>query len=174
MKKSDIRPLPEYFDRYITLVEDIELEEAFQNSIKDLTDLDIPLLNKIGSRTYQQGKWEIKEIIQHISDIERILTAGTLCFVRNENKHIITFNEEEIARNSKAKNKNLTDIIDELISIRKSTLSLYQSFDKDDLLKTGINWKYEISVLAMGFNIIGHQTHHLNFIKSNYYPLLRP
>ena len=30
---------------------------------------------------------------------------------------------------------------------------------------------YEMSVLAMGFNIIGHQLHHFNIIKERYYPL---
>lgn len=41
-----------------------------------------------------------------------------------------------------------------------------------DYSKVGINWKHQINVLAMGFNIIGHQIHHLNFIEDMYYPLL--
>src|SRR5262249_38538943 len=37
---------------------------------------------------------------------------------------------------------------------------------------TGINWKYEISDLAKGFTVIGHQIHHLKIIEEKYYPLL--
>ncbi len=50
--------------------------------------------------------------------------------------------------------------------------ALFESFDDETLGATGINWKYEISALAMGFTIIGHQVHHLKIIQERYYPLL--
>ena len=34
MKRSDINPMPQYFDRYINLVEDIELDHAFLKSLQ--------------------------------------------------------------------------------------------------------------------------------------------
>jgi hypothetical protein len=49
---------------------------------------------------------------------------------------------------------------------------LFNSFHDETLLRNAINWKYEISVLAMGFTIIGHQTHHLRIIEERYLPLL--
>jgi quinoprotein glucose dehydrogenase len=36
----------------------------------------------------------------------------------------------------------------------------------------GVNWKYEMSVLAMGFTILGLQVHHLRIVEEKYYPLL--
>jgi hypothetical protein len=35
----------------------------------------------------------------------------------------------------------------------------------------GTIWKYEMQVLAMGFNIIGHQVHHFKVLSERYYPL---
>lgn len=171
MRKSDILQMPEYFDRYINLVADIELEEAFSDSIDQLNKLDTGFLNSLDNKRYLPGKWTVKEILQHITDIERLLCAGVLQFARNNDSCTISFDEEEISKNSKANTKNNTRIIEELVSVRQATISLYKSFDNDDLQKTGINWKHRISVLAMGFNIIGHQIHHLNIIKEKYYPL---
>lgn len=172
MKKSDILPMPEYFNRYIDLVPDIELEEAFSESIDQLKQWDLTILNTLGTKTYLPGKWTVNEIIQHITDIERLLCSGVLRFARNDDSFIISFDEDEIAKNSKANKRSLQQLIDELISVRQATISLYKTFDHEDFLKTGINWKHRISVLAMGFNIIGHQVHHLNLIKEKYYPLL--
>lgn len=163
--------MPEYFDRYINLVPDKELEEALVNSIEQISKLDIDFLNSLENKSYLPGKWTVKEILQHISDIERLLSSGVLQFARNNSSYCISFDENEISRNSKANKKNIVQIIEELISVRQATISLYKSFEKDDLLKTGINWKYRISVLAMGFNIIGHQIHHLNVMTEKYYPL---
>jgi len=37
----------------------------------------------------------------------------------------------------------------------------------------GVSWEYEISILGMGFMIIGHQAHHLNVIEERYWPVAR-
>jgi hypothetical protein len=164
--------MPQYFDRYINLVDDIELDQAFLKSLQQLNSLDINILTQLKDKRYLPDKWTVNDILQHIIDIERILCAGVLRFARNESTYVISFNEEELAKNAKPGNKNITDLIDDLIIVRNSTISLYRSFDFTDYLKVGINWKHHINVLAMGFNIIGHQIHHINFIKDKYYPLI--
>jgi len=172
MRRSDINPMPQYFDRYINLVDDIELDQAFLKSIQQLNSLDINILSQLKDKRYLPDKWTVNDILQHIIDIERILCAGVLRFARNESTYVISFNEEELAKNAKPGNKNITDLIDDLIIVRNSTISLYRSFDFTDYSKVGINWKYQINVFAMGFNILGHQIHHINFIEDKYYPLI--
>jgi hypothetical protein len=46
MKRSDIKLLPEYFSKYIILVEDIELDDAFQNNIDTLTELKLDICSR--------------------------------------------------------------------------------------------------------------------------------
>ena len=171
MKRSDIKILPEYFDKYINLVDDIDLFDAFEISVKEINELDLMTIKRVGSKTYQTNKWTINEILQHIIDIERLLTAGTLRFARNEYDYIIAFDENEIANQSKANNRTIEQILEELIAVRTSTIALFKTFDKDDFKKSGINWKHRITVEAMVFNILGHQIHHLQFIQDNYFPL---
>jgi hypothetical protein len=72
----------------------------------------------------------------------------------------------------KADQRAIASLIDELGITRLSTKGLFDSFGDQALQNSGINWKYEISVLAMGFTIIGHQIHHLKIIEERYYPLL--
>lgn len=50
--------------------------------------------------------------------------------------------------------------------------SLFKSFSDESLRRTGVSWDYEVSVLAMGFMMLGHQVHHFNVIEEKYYPLL--
>jgi len=72
----------------------------------------------------------------------------------------------------KADQRTIDNLIDELKITRLSTKALFESFDEESLQNTSVNWKYEISVLAMGFTIIGHQMHHLKIIVEKYYSLL--
>ena len=171
MKRSAIKPMPEYFDRYINLLEDDELDIAFEKSMQEVGSLDIDLLNKIGNRGYAQGKWSVKEIFQHIIDVERIFCYRALLMARNDSTRTAGFEQDLLVQTSEANKRAYAEIIDEFKTVRASTVSLFKSFSNEMLQRKGINWKYEISVLAMGFLIIGHQAHHFNIIRKNYYPL---
>jgi hypothetical protein len=172
MKRSHIIPLPEYYDKYILRVDDIELPDALDKSLEDLNSLDIALLNEVGDLTYAPGKWTIKKIIQHLSDTERILTYRTLLFARSDNTPPAGFETEYLADNSNADSRTITELIYELKAVRLSTIALFDSFNEEQLNRKGMNWKYEMSVLAMGFSIVGHQVHHLKIIEEKYFPLV--
>jgi hypothetical protein len=172
MKPSDINPMPEYYDRYIKLVADVELSEAFDASIRQLSDLDRSLLTRLDGRTYAPGKWTAKDIIQHLADVERILAYRTLMFARGDKTPPAGFDQDLLVAGARADARTVDELIEDLKAVRTATTSLFGSFDDEALLNTGTNWKYEISVLAMGFLIVGHQIHHLKIIEEKYHPLI--
>ena len=47
MKRSDINPMPPNFARYIDLVPDVELGQAFDDSDRQLDELDKDLLEEL-------------------------------------------------------------------------------------------------------------------------------
>ena len=89
MKRSEVNPMPQFFDRYIKLVEDIDIVEALEkyNSIETL--LDKEHLEKLGSKVYAPGKWTVKQVIQHITDNERVQAYRALRIARND-KTVLT------------------------------------------------------------------------------------
>lgn len=172
MKLSDINPMPEYYDRYIRLAPHVELSEALEDSIRQLIDLDRSLLARLDGRTYAPDKWTVKDIIQHLADVERIMTYRTLMFARGDKTPPRGFDQDLLIANAKANEKTVDELIEDLKAVRAATKSLFRSFDDEALLNTGTNWKYEVSVLAMGFMLVGHQIHHLKIIEEKYHPLI--
>jgi hypothetical protein len=172
MKRTDINPVPEYFDRYINLTDDVELKEALAISLDELNHLPIEAWEAIGDKVYAPGKWTIKDILQHLIDTERIFAYRALCFARGETTRMPAFDEEEYGRNANATQRTLEDLKDELKINRASFIALYNSFTGEMLLKTGLSFKGTYSVLAMGFIIAGHQRWHFNVIKERYSGLM--
>jgi hypothetical protein len=164
--------MPEYYDRIISLVDDIELSDAFADSIRQLKEADRDLLNRLKGKTYAADKWTVKEILQHVIDFERILSYRSMLFARSEGSVPQSIDQDLLAKNSLANARSIDSLVEELIALRLATSVLYKSFADRTLLATGINWKYEISVVAIGFAIIGHQIHHLRVIEERYHPLL--
>lgn len=69
MKTTYIKSLPKFVDKYINLVSNIELFDAFEKIINVIDRLDINLITAIGNQPYLPNKWTIKETLQHIIDI---------------------------------------------------------------------------------------------------------
>lgn len=171
MKKADIFPMPDYYDRYIQLVDDLTLNVAFDKYFTQIQNLNQDVLNELDGRTYAPEKWTIKEILQHLIDWERIFSYRAIIFARKENNIPPGHDENILAANSKANQRDLEEIIDDYLFARRNTQSLYNSFDQADLTAVGKSLNYEMPVLALGFIILGHQIHHFNIISERYLPL---
>lgn len=171
MKKSDINSTSGYFDRYLNLVADVELRQAFAESVQQLERLDKSLLANLDGKRYAPEKWTVKEIFQHLIDWERILSQRALLFARKADSTAQSVDEIRLAANMNAERRTLNGLIDELKIVRAASQTMFESFDNEMLVGRGISWKYEMSVLALGFTIIGHQYHHLKIIEERYYPL---
>jgi hypothetical protein len=168
MKRDKVDPMPVYFDRYINLIDNIYLNEALENSLNDLENIDFKAMEAIGNKSYASNKWTVKEIFQHIIDVERVLCYRTLLIARSDLSITPSFDPEYISSHSNAVKRNFKKLIDELIMVRKSTIAFFHSFDDEILLKKGLNWQIEMNVLAFGFCIVGHQAWHFEIIRDKY------
>ena len=103
MKITDIQPdeYAPYQESYIKLVDDAytlteELEISVHNFIHFVRD--IPM-DKYDYR-YAEGKWTIKDIIQHFIDSERIFAYRALRFSRGDETILPGFDENIYANNA--------------------------------------------------------------------------
>lgn len=172
MKKSTIEEMPELYGRYIDLVEDLPINVALDKHFANIQNLNVNALEELGSLTYAPEKWTVKEVLQHIIDWERVFVYRAVVFVRKEGTIPSGHDENIMAANSKANSKSLKEIIEDFLIVRSCTSSLFRSFDDDDLMTIGQNWNMEMSVLSVGFTIVGHQIHHFNILQERYLPLL--
>jgi len=168
MKMKDINHEVGYFDRYISLVKEEELLDALEKSLSDLEHLDMAMLKGIGSQVYQPGKWTIKDLFQHILDTERVMTYRTLRFARKDSTALAGYDEDMFAANANAESRELDDILTELKTVRTATIYMFRSFDEATLRNIGVCFNQNMSVLALGFMLAGHQIHHLNIINERY------
>ena len=117
---------------------------------------------------YAEGKWTIKEILQHVNDTERIFCYRALAFARREQSILPGFSENQYAANSHANDLSWSSLLNDFKIARKNSISLFSSFNNDDLNFIGKVSDYSISVRALGFAIAGHCIHHMNIVKERY------
>lgn len=171
MKKSDITVMPEYFDRYINLVEDVDVITALEKYGIDFLKAEISKFEELADKVYAPAKWTAKDILQHIIDTERLFCYRALRFARQDKTHLPGADENMDAMHAKANDRELMDIVNEFNYTRLSTIALFKSFNNEMLQQDGTANNRKVSVLAIGFMIAGHFVHHLKVIEEKYYPL---
>jgi len=168
MPKPNPIDYPEYFGRYISQVSEDDLIEAFENQYAELPGFLRSVSEEKSMHAYTEGKWTLKELLQHITDAERIFNYRALCIARKETASLPSFDENEYAANSYANGREWHSLVDEFLNLRKSTEDLYSSFNAEMLWQKGLSGGNPISVLSLGFITIGHFAHHKKIIEERY------
>jgi uncharacterized damage-inducible protein DinB len=117
---------------------------------------------------YAEGKWTIKELVQHVIDAERIFCYRALAIARKEKTAAPAFDENEYGASSKADKRTKKELISELRAVQRGSLKLFDSFDEEQLQTIGNVSNYTIDVNTIGFVILGHTLHHIKMLKERY------
>ena len=168
---SNQLPINEYSKfnaTYIQPLENVNLIEELEICLHDFIRFvqNIPM-DKFDYR-YADGKWTIKDIIQHIIDAERIFSYRALRISRNDQTPLPGFEENSYVEHTNANARSIQQLLTEMAAVRQSTLLLFKSFTQEQLQLIGTASDNPISVRAIGFIIIGHQKHHQTIFKERY------
>lgn len=168
-KALNTQEYPSIYEGYFTNIkQDDNLLMSLEASIHYFIQFvqNIPM-DKFDYR-YQEGKWTIKEIIQHLIDTERIFSFRMLHIARQDTSPLFSFDENLYTENSDANNRHLKDLLTEFSLVRHSTLELIKSFSEKQLTQIGIVNGTSVSVRALGFLIYAHQEHHKKIYQERY------
>lgn len=169
MPKPPTNSYAGYFQQYIDQVPETDLNTAFQNQAAGLNDFLNSITEEKSGYAYAEGKWTIKELLQHIIDAERIFAYRALCFARGEKTSLPSFDENEYAANSNAGERTWMSLVEEFLAVRKSTELLFRSFSEEALNKPGLANNNTTTAASLGFITLGHYYHHKKILKEKYF-----
>lgn len=158
-----------YYTRYINLVsKDVNLLEGFNEDYNMVIQFFQTIPAGKLNYAYAEGKWNIKEVFQHLIDTERVFQYRCFRIARHDKTPISGFEQDDYILPSNAKNKSLEALIDEFKSVRQSFIVLLKSLSEDDLKFIGNASGSDLSARAAAFMILGHSVWHIDVIKQYY------
>ena len=82
MSRPDLSRVPEFYHGYIRKTKGDDVMTALRNSTRELFSLLKSIPPEKHDHRYEDGKWTIKEVVQHMIDGERVFTYRALRFAR--------------------------------------------------------------------------------------------
>lgn len=170
MKISDLqaKEYHPYYNTYIKLAPDIEYSEALIQSSHDTIRFLRGIPDDKLEFRYEEGKWTVKEILQHIIDTERIFAYRALRIAREDSTPLAGYEQDDYVPTSKANRLSLESLISDYTAVRNCTLSLYNSMDESMLRNIGNANGNAMSARAALSILVGHEMHHCRVIWERY------
>lgn len=168
MSRPDLSRVPEFFHGYISKVKEDDLMTGLKNSTNGLFDLLRSIPPEKHDHRYAEGKWTIKEVLQHMIDGERVFTYRALRFARKDDTPLPGFDENLFAQTAMTDKRSWNDLLEEFTAVRKASEMMFASFDNEQLESSGTASERPIYVLGIGFIVAGHVNHHCQIIKERY------
>lgn len=157
-----------YYAPYIARCEGDDLIAALTMTSERFESMTASLPDTMGNHRYAEGKWSIKEVLQHLIDCERVFAYRALRFARNDAAELHGFDEDAYAPASEADRRTLADLRMEHAAVRSASIALFKSFSAAMLLRSGSANGNRFTVRALGWAIAGHELHHLDVINQRY------
>ena len=158
-----------YYAKYIQSVEQEPLLDGLESGIIDILSLSEKITKANKEKfSYLPEKWTIQDLILHLIDAERVFCYRALCISRSDKTNFPGFEEDDYVKNAFGNDRTFDSIISEYVAVRNATISLFESFNEQQLLQIGTASNNPISVRAIGFIILGHQKHHFKILEERY------
>ena len=160
--------VPDFYTTYINALQEDNLQEALSNNTRRFRKLLKQIPHKKINYAYAEGKWTIKELLQHIIDSERVFIYRALTFARRDPAPLPGFDENTWAITAKAPKRKWHELVDEFKALRSANELFLNSLDDDQLQQTGSANNNSISVAGLAFVCAGHVAHHMRIIRERY------
>lgn len=158
----------EFYHRYINYTKGKSVKEIIANHSNEIHDFYNNLPEEKANYAYAEGKWTIKQLLQHIIDAERIFTYRALRIARKDKTPLPGFDENAYAENDGSSNRTLQSLKDEFNAVRIATDFLLNSFNDTQLNQTGTASNKSITANALCFITLGHLLHHKLILEERY------
>lgn len=164
----DLEYIPPAFQKYVRWVKDYNvlslLEKDFKRSLVFFQNVPKDKYDYY----YAPGKWSVKEIIQHLTDVERVFMYRALRFSRLDPIDLHGFDEAYYLEAVSLDEVTYENVLNEWRTLRESTICFYRNLSPKFLDRTGRASGYEFSVKSIGYILVGHVQHHIKIVKEKY------
>lgn len=158
----------ETYQGYLDLVKEKDFRNAISKNTRQFRKLLEGIPRKKHDYAYAEGKWTLRELLQHIIDCERVFAYRALRLSRMDSTPLASFDEQSWGAHAGGANRRWKDLVSEFRSVRASTQYLYDSLSDEQLRFVGEANGRLINAFTIGYIIPGHVAHHINIIRDRY------
>jgi hypothetical protein len=159
-----------YYFAYINRVTGQDVIGTLTSQLDEMLALCAGISEHQSLHRYADNKWSIRQVLNHISDAERLFAFRALWFARGFETALPSFEQETAVRAADADGISWAAHVEEFRCVRMASLSLFENMPSDAWMHAGIASDNRFTVRSLAYITAGHLTHHVALLRERYLP----
>lgn len=157
-----------YYFTYIDLVPDGDIVQTLRVQHAEIHQLVNAISEVKAGVGPAPNEWSAKQIVQHLTDTERLFAFRALWFARGEQAALPGMEPNPWVANTNANTRAAGDLLAEFDHVRAASIALFDNLDDAAWLRRGTASGGVMSVRALAWIIAGHELHHNQSLREKY------
>ena len=160
-----------YLDAIATLVapaHPFDLLHYLEAQSDALATLLAPVSDEVALHRYAAGKWSVKEVVAHLTDVERVMAYRLLRIGRGDPTPLPGFDENAWIVAGAHDQRPLGDHVAEFRAARNDSLALIRGLPESGFLNRVVASGHPVTGRALAWILAGHMDHHLRILQERY------
>ena len=166
--RPDQSEAPDYFWKYIQMVPDGDVREILDKQRADTLTLITSISDARSLHRYAPDKWNIREVVGHLNDTERVFVFRAFWFARGFSSALPSFDQFTAASGAAAGERSWSSHLDEFRAVRAATLTFFENLAPAAWNRCGSVDGDHLTVRALAYIVAGHVIHHTTMLEDRY------
>lgn len=157
-----------YYFTYINKVESEDALQAIESQLEEALNFFEEISEQNSLHRYAPGKWSIRQVLNHVTDAERVFALRALWFARGFDTPLPSFDQNIASVSAAADTIRWATHVEEFRRVRLATISLFRNMPDEAWERSGVASDNRFTVRALAFIIAGHLAHHTAILREKY------
>ena len=157
-----------YYFKYIDRVRSEDVVGVLGTQLEETVGFLLGISQEKSLHRYAPEKWSIRQVLNHVSDTERVFVFRALWFARGFDSPLPSFDENVSVEAAGADVVSWADQVEEFRAVRLATLSFFRNLPAEAWMRSGTASGNPFTVRALAYISAGHSAHHVALIRERY------
>jgi hypothetical protein len=157
-----------YYFTYIDQVEGDDCLAAMTAQLEEALGFFRSISEENSLHRYAPDKWSIRQVLSHLNDAERVFVMRAMWFARGFDTPLPSFDQNIAVAGAEPDRLSWAAHVEEFGQVRRASIDFFRNLPQEAWTRRGIASGNSFTVLALGFMVPGHVTHHSRILREHY------
>lgn len=157
-----------YYSRYIDQVQGDDVLGVLESQVSEMQALLGGITEEHSLHRYAPDKWSIRQVLNHVTDTERVFVFRALWFARGFDTPLPGFDQNVAVPFAQSDEISWARHVEDFRAVRQATLTLFRNLPAEAWMRSGVASDNPVTVRALAYITAGHLAHHVAILRERY------